>query len=300
MTHTNKTVVIAGATGYLGQHLVKAYAEAGYTVRALARTPDKIAALAGDRVDIVAAEATQPKTLQGVFDGVDLAVSAVGITRQRDGLTYEDVDYQANVNLLDAAIAAGVKRFAYVHVHRARDLQHVDMVRAKTRFVTALQASPIASTVIAPSGFFSDLEEVLKGARSGRVYLFGDGQAAMSPIHGADAAQAIMGAVEAGDAWRVIGGPQDMTQDDIAHAAFAALGATPKITHLPMWLGKAIVGAFKLIGFRKSIGAIEFFIAASALDMTAPNTGTHRLVDHFETLVALQDTSTRTLKGVYA
>ena len=45
-------------------------------------------------------KATHPESLAGVMDGVDVTVSALGITRQVDGLTYYDVDHQANVNLL--------------------------------------------------------------------------------------------------------------------------------------------------------------------------------------------------------
>jgi nucleoside-diphosphate-sugar epimerase len=42
MLQPGKNVLIAGATGYLGQRLIKAYAEAGYSVRALARAPEKL------------------------------------------------------------------------------------------------------------------------------------------------------------------------------------------------------------------------------------------------------------------
>ena len=97
------------------------------------------------------AQATEPGTLEGVMDGVGLVVSALGITRQADGLGYREVDYQANVNLLREAEAAGVGRFAYLHVLHADRMGHVPLVAAKAAFVEALHASPLPATVIAPT-----------------------------------------------------------------------------------------------------------------------------------------------------
>lgn len=81
--------------------------------------------------------------------GVDLVVSALGITRQADGLDYRDVDYQANLNLLAEARRAGVPRFAHVHVLNANRMEEMPMVAANVAFVRALQQAvpDIASTV---------------------------------------------------------------------------------------------------------------------------------------------------------
>jgi len=103
------------------------------------------------------------------MDGVELVASALGITRQADGPSYRDVDHHANLNLLREAERAGAIRFAYVHVLNADAIRHVPLVAAKAGFVDALQASPIAGTVIAPSGYFSDMGDFLAMARPGRV-----------------------------------------------------------------------------------------------------------------------------------
>ena len=39
-------------------------------------------------------QVTTPETLKGVCDGIDIVFSSVGITKQKDGLTFRDVDYQ--------------------------------------------------------------------------------------------------------------------------------------------------------------------------------------------------------------
>ncbi|AHM05919.1 hypothetical protein roselon_03680 [Roseibacterium elongatum DSM 19469] len=275
-------VLIAGATGYLGRFLCAEYARRGHHVTALVRNTARAEGLADL---LLKAEATRPDTLCGVMDGVDLVVSSLGITRQADGVGYWDVDYQANLNLMREAEAAGVKRFAYVHVLQAEAMAGVPLVDAKAAFVTALQASDMPATVIAPSGYFSDMSEILSMARAGRVWLFGDGTQHLNPIHGADLAAAIADATDAGRGWVEIGGPDVMTQNQIARAAFAALGKQPRITYLPDALRRTALAVLPILP-RRASGPARFFLTALGMDMVAPRFGTRRLADHFAGLAA--------------
>lgn len=59
-------------------------------------------------------EVTNPASLTGIADGIDTVFSTIGITRQRDGVGYEEVDYGGNLALLREAERAGVKQFVYV------------------------------------------------------------------------------------------------------------------------------------------------------------------------------------------
>ncbi|WP_420326183.1 SDR family oxidoreductase [Mameliella sp.] len=275
-------VLIAGATGYLGRFLCAEYTRRGHHVTALVRDSGRAEGLADVLIE---AEATRPETLIGVMDSVDLVVSALGITRQTDGLGYREVDFQANLNLLREAEAAGVKRFAYVHVLNADAMAGVPLVDAKTDFVNALQASDMPATVIAPTGYFSDMGEILAMAQRGRVWLFGQGTQRLNPIHGADLAVAIADATDEGRGWIEVGGPDVMTQDEIASAAFAALGTAPRITHLPDALRRAVLAVLPFLPRRMS-GPARFFLTALGMDMVAPRFGTRRLTDHFATLAA--------------
>ena len=108
-----KTVVIAGATGYLGRHLCAEFSRRGAYVIALVRDAARAPDLQAD--SLVEAEATRADTLDGIMTGADLVVSAVGITRQKDGLGSREVDCRANLNLLREAESSGVARFGYVH-----------------------------------------------------------------------------------------------------------------------------------------------------------------------------------------
>jgi uncharacterized protein YbjT (DUF2867 family) len=278
-----KTVFIAGATGYLGRYLCAEFQRRGSYVIALVRSRDRASDLSADQ--LVEAEATRPETLAGIMDGADLVVSALGITRQADGLTYRDVDYQANLNLLHEAERAGVGRFTYVHVLNADAMRHVPLVAAKAEFVDALWASALPSTVIAPSGYFSDMGDFLSMARAGRVWLFAPGTHQINPIHGADLAAATAEVTEAGMAWRDVGGPDTFTHLQLAQMAAAAVGRSPRITLLPDWIRRFTLRILPTVSPRRIHGPAQFFLTAMGMNMVGEASGIHRLKDHFAKLV---------------
>lgn len=272
-------VFIAGATGYLGRFLCAEYTRRGWHVSALVRDADRAGGLSADR--LIEAEATRPETLAGVMAGAELVVSALGITRQADGPSYRDVDYGANLNLLREAERAGVARFAYVHVLNADAMRHVPLVAAKAEFVEALRASALASTVVAPTGYFSDMGAIFDMARTGRVWQFGDGSPRINPIHGADLAEAVADATDNGRDWLDVGGPDVMSQTQIAQTAFAALGKPPRITRLPDALRRAALAVLPRLTPRRIHGPAQFFLTAIALDMVGECHGTRHLDAHF-------------------
>lgn len=281
MTDSQPSVLIAGATGYLGRHLIQAYGDAGYRVRAVARSPEKLSQAGLFIDDVFAAEATKPETLKGCCDGVDLVVSALGITTQKDGLTYDEVDYQANKNILDEALHAGVGRFAYIHVLHADHMQDIAMVRAKSKFAAELEAAPIPSIILCPSGFYSDLVEFVEMAKRGRVYLVGDGKSRMAPIHGADMAAVCVEATRQGLSRLNVGGPDTYTQSEIAELAFRALNRPRHISHVSPKLASSVVNLMRVIGMRSVAEPASFFLRASQINMTAPAYGTVSLDDQF-------------------
>lgn len=281
-----RRVLIAGATGYLGQHLVREFRANGWYVLALVRSAERARQSGLEADAMIEAEATRPRDLHGIMDGLHLVVSSLGITRQKDGLSYRDVDYQANANLLNEALHAGVPQFAYVHVLGAEKMPDVALIRAKQDFVDLLKSSPIASTIIRPGGYFSDMADFLQMAVSGRIWLFGDGERKLNPIHGADLAQAIREAVEEGRDDVEVGGPNIYTQNELAQLAFRALGKPARITHLPLWMLSATIWGLTRLTPLSFHGPVHFFLSALRHDMVGTPTGQHDLGQYFETLTS--------------
>jgi uncharacterized protein YbjT (DUF2867 family) len=275
-------VFVAGATGYLGRYLCAEYRKRGWHVRALVRDAERAQDLEAD--ELIVAEATRPHTLCSTMNGVELVVSALGITRQSDGLSYRDVDYQANLNLLAEAQRASVRRFTYIHVLNAAVMPDVPLVAAKMAFVQALQSSEVPATVIAPTGYFSDMGDFLKMAQSGRVWMFGSGTHCINPIHGADLAVVAADAAAAEEEWVDVGGPDIFSQSDLAMAAFAALGKPARITRLPDWLRRAALLLLPRLTPRRIHGPAQFFLTALGQDMVATPYGRRHLATHFAEL----------------
>ncbi|MBB5517162.1 uncharacterized protein YbjT (DUF2867 family) [Rubricella aquisinus] len=277
-----KHVMIAGATGYLGRFLCAEYQRRGWHVSALVRAAKADAPLPAD--SIVTAEATKPGSLKSIMSGVDLVVSALGVTRQADGLSYWDVDYQANLNLLHEALACDVKHFAYVHVLNADRMADVPLVAAKSAFVRALQSADLDSTVIAPSGYFSDMEDFLNMARKGRVWLFGDGQLEINPIHGADLASAIFDAVDRKEARLDVGGPDVFTHRDLANLSFDVLGTPNRVTFLPDLFRRIALRLLPRFAPLHVAGPAQFFLTAFGMHMAGRPVGTRHLAEYFQDL----------------
>ncbi|WP_339634893.1 SDR family oxidoreductase [Bizionia echini] len=279
MKHHN--ILLAGATGYLGGYLLQALIEEKYNIRAIVRNPSKLQKFHKSDLDIKQAEVTKPETLQGLFKDVDTVISTVGITRQKDGLTYMDVDYQANINLLNEAKHSGVKRFIYVSAINGDKYRHLKIFEAKEKFVDALKSSGLEYTIVRPNGFFSDMKDFLQMAKSGRVYLFGSGNQKFNPIHGEDLARAIVDSLDNTNKELTIGGPDIFSLNDISKLAFSALNKPIKITHLPDCLRKLTIWSLRTFTSVKTYGPIEFFLTLMAEDNIAPTNGKHHLKDFY-------------------
>ncbi|MFI6580325.1 SDR family oxidoreductase [Embleya sp. NPDC050493] len=105
--------LVTGATGYLGGRLVPELLAAGYRVRCMARTPNKLRDHPwADRVEIVRADALDPDEVRRALDGVDVAyylIHALG-----SGPRFAVTDRETARTFAAAAEDAGVGRLVYL------------------------------------------------------------------------------------------------------------------------------------------------------------------------------------------
>ena len=273
--------LVAGASGYLGGHLVEELKRRGKFVRVLVRTEKQAERFRPLVDEVFLGRITEPETLKGVAKGMDAVYSSVGITRQRDGMTYEAVDFQGNMNLLAQALESKVPRFLYVSVLKGESLRHIKICDAKERFVDALVAAPIKHTIMRPTGFFSDLLEVFNMARKGRVMLIGDGENKSNPISGRDLAVTCCDSADAGTEQVPVGGPDTLTQNEIAKIAFAVLNKKPKIMHIPGWITTLILTPLRLLTTSRFHGTLEFFLTVLTISFEADEYGKDTLKDFY-------------------
>lgn len=277
--HATK-VLVAGATGYLGQHLVKELKQRGFWVRVLLRKETQKDFF--EKVDdFYVGSVTDSNAIIGLTKDIDWVFSTIGITRQKDRMTYMDVDYQANSNLLKEALKNKVDKFQYISAINGDQLRHLKIFEAKERFVDELKSSGLSYCIMRPNGFFSDMSDFLEMARKGRVYLFGDGSFKLNPIHGADLAKVCIDMMINGTKEAAVGGPEIFTQNELAECALKAWKKPVKISHLPDWMRRYAIALLRTFTSSKTYGPVEFFLTAMAQNNIADQYGTNRLEDFF-------------------
>ena len=116
----------------------------------------------------------------------------------------------------------------------AQQYELLEITKAHEGFVRDLQNSRLNYAVIRPARYFSDMSEFLKMAKSRRVYIFGNGDNRINPIHGADLAKVCVDAVAGKENEVPIGGPVTYSVREIAELAFSTLAKKPRITRIPL------------------------------------------------------------------
>ena len=286
-------VLVAGASGYLGRYVVHEFKKRRYFVRALVRNPEKASkegpnlepSIAGVADEVVTGDATDKASLKDICKDVDIVFSCMGLTKPQRDVTNEQIDHLGNKTLLEDALSHGVKKLIYVSVFNAEKMTDVDVVQAHERFVQDLQASGISFTVIRPTGFFSDMGMFFSMARSGHMFLLGDGTNHVNPIHGADLAKVCVDAAKGSEKEICIGGPDIYTFNETITMAFEVLGKKPWVTHIPMWIGDVTLF---ITGFlNKPLASVmSFAVSVSRIDNVAPVTGTRLLKEFYRELAA--------------
>ncbi|MFD0690276.1 SDR family oxidoreductase [Actinomadura fibrosa] len=199
------TVLVTGATGAVGRHLVTTLLDRGTAVRALTRKPGDANLPAG--VDVVAGDLADAGTLAAeVFEGVDRAFvfPAQGVEA-----------------FLDAATARGVHRFTVLSSLAAAQEFPRDHGSASQLHHTAVETAVTdrtdAWTILRPGTFANNLLSWAWQIRSGAPIRAPYLASAQAPIHEYDiaeaAAQTLLGDDHLGDAIPLTG-PQSLTRSE--------------------------------------------------------------------------------------
>ena len=278
-----RRVVVAGATGYLGRHVVRALHRDGWRVRALVRDPARLGAARASCDEVFVGHATRRDTLAGLCHGAEAVFSSIGVRHVHRRPTYEEVDFGANRDLVALAEAAGVRRFVFVSILDGAEMRRISpLVDARERVVDRLRRSPMRAVVLRPTGFFNDMGEILSMAARGRVWLIGSGETRINPIHGADLADVAAAILGADDPPPEVaaGGPDVFTQREIGELAFRVLARPPRFGRVPPALIRAAAGLIRPFNANASALA-RMFALLGERDAVGPRHGDHRLEDSF-------------------
>jgi len=282
-------ILVAGATGVVGREVVLLLKQRGHFVRTVSKDPARGAALRQIADEVLLFDATEPASVEGSCQGVEVLVSALGAPVSPSGSgrrSFADVDLKANLNLLAEARRAGVRRYVYVGVFTQPAYADTAYVAAHARVETAIREAKLEYGFVRTTGVFGALAEMLPMALKGKVPLIGDGRALTNPIDERDVAEAVLRAVEAAGSTEVdIGGPETLSRREIAEAAFTALGRPPRVVTIPVW-ALAIVGFIYGLFNRRMGEFLSFMRLVVSHSCVAPIPGKRRLLDHFRARAA--------------
>ena len=232
-------VFIAGAGGPLGKQLIDAFLHKDVQVTAMGYSKKEFAGLYHPRLTTMGCDVTKPEQLDGRCKGADVVVSCLGITRMRNRLTHMDVDYLGNLNLLKEAEKQGVRKFGFITPVGAEhgEVHGVPLLRAKHLFKKELRRSGLDWVIFRSGGFFSDLAEMGRMAAKGAMYVVGSGNHIFTPVDVQDVARVMVEDLLVKSHTVVeIGGPEDMSWNEICLTCFKHYGTKPRIVHVPVWL----------------------------------------------------------------
>lgn len=273
-------ILVAGATGQLGRHVVRGLLDRGAEVRVLTRDAARAAALGAS--DVHVADALKRGALTGACEGVDAVFSCLGASvalklgAGRRG--YPKVDVPANLALLEEARRAGTRGFVYTAARVVPETAALPYFAAHETVARAVL--DFGGHVLRPTAFFSALGAFVDMARRGPLPVFGDGTARSNPIDDRDlAAVAVRTILDGGPREQDLGGPEVLTRREMAELAFAALGKPPKIRTMRPWLASYARVVLWPISPRLS-QLVGFAAAVSLRDIEAPAVGTRRLGDY--------------------
>ena len=283
-----KKILTFGASGKLGEHVLRELKSAGYWVRAVSRNRGNIAHLSEFYDEAVIGDLTKPETLANVCDGIDGIFSSAGaslnIRDLKDRQSYYEVDYQGHMNLLRFAGDAGIKKFVYVSVFGARKQRHLEYSDAHEKFVDELAQFGIDHTVIRPTGFFYVFQEIFNLAKSGVAVQIGNGQSRTNPIHEADLAKVCVEAFKTNEKSIDVGGPEIFTRQETAELAFEALNKKSRVLSVPPIIFQGDAAAIR--PFNPRIHALLSFGKEVSLgEIVAPKSGSRRLIEYYKALV---------------
>lgn len=194
-------ILITGATGYIGQHLVSRLVRQGEHPRCLARNPLKAHQLfPGADLEIVQGDTTDPSTLSEAVRGVDTIVHAAFMTADRKegpGNRYEETNVGGTINLIQAAEAAGVRRMIEISGLGTRPDKPGSYMQGRYLAEQRLKGSQLDWTIIQPSVLFGKDAPFIKGLTeliqsSPVVPLIGGGKIMFQPIYIEDVVSIIL------------------------------------------------------------------------------------------------------------
>lgn len=286
-------ILVTGGTGYVGSRLIEKLRQRPEPVRVLVRTPEKAQKLVAGNVSIVKGDVTDPESLIAAMKGVSTVIHLVAIIRERSGgISFERMNYQATVNVVDAAKAAGVKRFLHMSALGVVNDPNLPYMDTKFRAQKYVEASGLDWTVFQPSVIFGEGDEFINTladlvrrplmiAPAPFVPVVGDGKTKFQPVWRDDVIDAFIKALDdhstIGQIYQ-LGGPEALTYEQMLDLIMQKLGKKRSKIYVPVPLMKPAVFMMDKLLPKPPVTPAQ--LTMLSLDNSAPQSATEQLIGH--------------------
>lgn len=231
--------LVVGGTGLLGMEVCRRLRSRAIPVRALVRKGSAgEAALRGLGVEIVQGDLRDGDSLAAACQGVSAIVSTANSVLTRGaGDTFETVDRDGHLALIEAARVAGVGRFVFVSVSPGLPADN-PFVRAKRVVEAALQTSGLAWTILQPSAFMQIHCGPTLGwdFTAGKARILGSPTAPRSYVSVTDVAdlavEASVNPLAANRHLRIVG-PEPLSAADAVRVVERVIGRPVRVQRMP-------------------------------------------------------------------
>ncbi|NDJ61018.1 MAG: complex I NDUFA9 subunit family protein [Chloroflexi bacterium] len=242
------TVLVTGAGGFVGNNTVRRLVEMGKPVRALVRSESsaekarmRLGELA-DQIEFVFGDVLEREDMKRVTEGASAIIHTVAIALEQGGNTYEDINYQGTIHVVDGAEANGVERFINISQNGARADHFSRFLRSKGRAQEYVASSRLQWTAIRPSAIFGPQDEFFNAfARLIRLTpvvfpLIDGGKAEFQPVSVYDVVEATVRCLDdestIGQVYE-LGGPEVLTLGEIEQRVLDAMGVSRTMINAP-------------------------------------------------------------------
>ena len=250
-------IVLVGGSGFLGQFVVRVFADMGHECLVLTRSPNRARQFALARnTRLVSADVYSVQQLSERFSGADAVISMAGILNEKGfgGKGFRRVHVELLEGILQACRNARVQRLLHVSALNAgRGESHY--LRSKGEAEELLHAAEdVQVTIFQPSvifgpgdGFFNRFAGLLRLAP---VLPLACPASRLQPVYAADVARVIAMAVE--DSALVgrtlqLGGPRDYALIELVRWTAATLGLSRMVVPLPDAAARAQAAAMDFV-----------------------------------------------------